>query len=44
MFKSLIERPALLVPELGLLLLGLLLALLDHPRSTAGRATLVAVG
>ena len=44
MLKSLIERPALLVPELGLLLLGLVLTLLDHPRSTAGRATLVAVG
>ncbi|WP_426939098.1 hypothetical protein ACQCSV_02390 [Pseudarthrobacter sp. S3] len=82
MLKSLIERPALLVSELGLLLLGLvlaligfvnfvgaftadrlafvgafifllagawclsvsLIALLGHPRSTVGRATLVAVG
>ena len=82
MLKSLIECPALLVSELGLLLLGLVLALigfanfvgafsadrlafvgafifllagvwclsvsltalLGHPRSTAGGATLVAVG
>ena len=82
MLKSLIECPALLVSELGLLLLGLVLgligfvnfvgaftadrlafvgafifflagawclsvslfALLGHPRSTVGRATLVAVG
>ena len=82
MLKPLIERPALFVSELGLLLLGLalvilgfinfagaftsdrmalvgafifllagawclsvsLIALLGHPRSTVGRATLVAVG
>lgn len=82
MLKSLIERPALLASELGLLLLGLvlaligfanfvgaftadrlafvgafifllagawclsvsLIALLGHPRSTVGRASLVAVG
>lgn len=82
MLKSLVERPALLASELGLLLLGLvlaltgfanfvgaftadrlafvgvfmfllagawcltvsLIALLGHPRSTIGRATLVAVG
>jgi hypothetical protein len=82
MLKTSIDRPALLVSELGLLLLGLvlaligfanfvgaltadrlafvgafifflagawcilvsLIALLGHPRSTAGRATLVAVG
>ena len=82
MLKSLIERPSLLMSELGLLLLGLVLAiigfinfagaftadrmafvgafifllagtwclsastiaLLGHPRSIAGRATLVAVG
>ncbi|MFC9336264.1 hypothetical protein [Arthrobacter sp. NPDC057009] len=82
MLKSPIESPALLVSELGLLLLGLvlaligftnfvgaftadrlafvgafifllagawclsvsLIALLDHPRSSVGRATLVAVG